>query len=99
MHVNTNCKKNPEESIQPQTLTILRNYIQPILTIAKPRFLSLFRRECLHWLQVEVVVQMQIVEVLAVDQQVEHVVALPADLQAGLNPVQGCSLEELCRLE
>lgn len=48
--------------------------------IAKTRLLSLLRCECFHWLQVKVVIQMQIVEVLTVDQQVEHVVALATDL-------------------
>jgi hypothetical protein len=37
--------------------------------------------ERLGGLEVEVVVQVQVVEVLAVDQQVEHVVALPTHLQ------------------
>jgi hypothetical protein len=36
--------------------------------------------QCLHWLQVEVVVQMKIVEILAVNQKVEHVVTLTTDL-------------------
>ena len=42
---------------------------------------------------------MQVVQVLAVDQQVEHVVALAADLQADLDPVEFGGLEELGRLE
>lgn len=42
---------------------------------------------------------MQIVEVLAMDEQIQHVVALAAHLQAGLHPVQGGGLEELCGLE
>ena len=42
---------------------------------------------------------MKVVEVLAVDQQVEHVVALSADLQPHLHPVQRRRLEELGRLE
>ncbi len=49
--------------------------------IAKPRLLPLLGGQGLDWLQVEVVVQMQVVEVLAMNQQIEHVVALPADLQ------------------
>lgn len=44
--------------------------------------------ESLDRLQVEVVVQVEIVEVLAVDQQVQHVVTLAADLKAHLHPVQ-----------
>jgi len=49
--------------------------------VSKARLLALLGGEGLDGLQVEVVVQVQVVEVLAVDEQVEHVVALPADLQ------------------
>ena len=55
--------------------------------------------ERLDWLKVKVVVQMQVVEVLTVDQQIEHVVALSAHLQANLHPVQLGGLEELGGLE
>lgn len=55
--------------------------------------------QCLHWLQVEVVVQMQVVEILTVDQQIEHVVALPAHLQPNFHPVQLGGLEEFCGFE
>ena len=55
--------------------------------------------ECLDRLQVKVVVQVEIVQVLAVDQQVEHVVTLTTDLEAHLHPVQLCGLEELGGLE
>lgn len=55
--------------------------------------------ESLDRLQVEVVVQMQVVEVLAVNEQVEHVVTLSADLQANLHPVQLGGLEELSCFE
>lgn len=57
------------------------------------------RGQCLHRLQVEVVVQMQVVEILTVDQQVEHVVALPAHLQPDFHPVQLGGLEEFCGFE
>jgi hypothetical protein len=42
---------------------------------------------------------MQVVQVFAVNQQVEHVVSLPADLQTSFHPIQSGGLEELCRLE
>lgn len=67
--------------------------------IAEPRLLSLFGGQGLDRLQVEVEVQVQIVEVLAVDEQVEHVVALTADLQPRLHPVELRRLEELGGLE
>ena len=49
--------------------------------IAKAGLLALLGGQRLDRLQVEVVVQMQVVEVLAVDEQIQHVVALSADLQ------------------
>ena len=55
--------------------------------------------ECLDRLQVEVVVEMQVVEVLSVDKQIEHVVTLSANLQAHLHPVQLGGLKELGGLE
>ncbi len=60
---------------EPQDLTA------QVEGIAEARLLPLLCRQRLDGLQVEVVVQMQVVQVLAVDQQVEHVVPLPADLQ------------------
>lgn len=55
--------------------------------------------QSLDRLQVEVVVQMQVVEVLAVNKQIEHVVALSAHLQPHFYPVQLCGLKELSGLE
>jgi len=46
-------------------------------------------------LQVEVEVQMKIVEVLAMYEQIQHVVALAADLQTDFDPVESCRLKEL----
>mmetsp|Transcript_3491 Transcript_3491/g.11579 ORF Transcript_3491/g.11579 Transcript_3491/m.11579 type:complete len:907 (-) Transcript_3491:778-3498(-) len=67
--------------------------------VAEARLLALLGGESLDGLEVEVVVEVQVVDVLAVDEQVEHVVALPADLQAGLDPVELRRLEELGRAQ
>ena len=67
--------------------------------VSKSRLLSLLCRERLDWLEVEVVVEMEVVEVLAMDEQIEHVVALTTNLEANLNPVKLSRLEELCRFE
>ena len=48
--------------------------------ISESTLLSLFGGEGFDGLQVEVVVQMEVVEVLSVDEQVEHVVTLTTDL-------------------
>lgn len=64
--------------------------------IAEPGLLPLLGGQGLDWLQVEVVVQMQVVEVLAMNQQIEHVVALPADLQGGRPRVKACY--EVCKI-
>lgn len=55
--------------------------------------------ERLDRLQVEVVVQVQIVEVLPVNEKVEHVVALAANLQPYLHPVQLGGLKEFGSFE
>ena len=68
-------------------------------SITKSTLLSLFSSQCLDWLQVEIVVQMKEVEVLAMDQKVEHVVTLATDLKASLNPIELRKLEELGLLE
>lgn len=49
--------------------------------IAKARLLALLRGQSLHWLQVEVVVQVKVVQILAVNQEIQHVVPLPAHLR------------------
>ena len=67
--------------------------------VAEARLLALLGRQRLDGLQVEVVVEVQVVEPLAHDQQVEHVVALAADLQSRLDPIQLGGLEELGRAE
>lgn len=50
--------------------------------------LPLLGREGLDRLQVEVVVQVEVAQALAVDEEVEHVIPLPAHLESHLNPVQ-----------
>mmetsp|Transcript_39887 Transcript_39887/g.113149 ORF Transcript_39887/g.113149 Transcript_39887/m.113149 type:complete len:527 (-) Transcript_39887:833-2413(-) len=63
--------------------------------VSEAALLSLLGRQGFDWLQVEVVVKVEVVKILAVDEQVQHVVALAADLQASLHPVQLGCLEEL----
>ena len=60
--------------------------------IAKSGFLALLGCQRLHWLQVEVVVQMQVVQILAVDQQIEHVIPLATHLQVTKKLVENSSL-------
>lgn len=67
--------------------------------VTESRLLALLGGQRLDGLQIEVVVQMQVVEILAMNQQVEHVVALSAHLQRRLHPVERGRLEELGRLE
>eukprot|EP01137_Pigoraptor_chileana_P034039 Opistho-2@25961 len=76
-----------------------KNLSAEVKGVAETRLLTLLGRERLDGLEVEVVVEVEVVEVLAVDKQVEHVVALPAHLKSNLNPVQRRALKELCRLE
>ena len=67
--------------------------------VAEPRLLSLLGRQRLHRLQVEVVVQVEVVQVLAMDQKIQHVVALAANLKTDLDPVEAGRLEKLGGLE
>ena len=48
--------------------------------IAKPTFLALLRGQRLDWFQIEVVVEVEEVQVLPMDEQVEHVVPLATHL-------------------
>jgi hypothetical protein len=45
-------------------------------SISETRLLSLFRRQGLDWLQVEVEIEMEIIQVFAMDQKIQHVVTL-----------------------
>lgn len=58
--------------------------------VTEARLFTLLCSQGFDGLQVEVVVQMKVVEVLAMDEEVEHVVALATDLEADFNPVEGC---------
>lgn len=68
-------------------------------SIPKPRLFALFGCQSFDRLQVEVVVQVQIVQVLPVDQKIEHVVALATDLKACFYPIKLSQLEKLGFLE
>jgi hypothetical protein len=63
--------------------------------IAETRLLSLLGGERLDRLEIHVVVEVEVVEVLSVDEEVEHVVALSADLETCLDPVERRLLEKL----
>ena len=56
--------------------------------VSEAGLLALLGCQSLHRLEVEIVVEVKVVETLAVDEQVEHVVALAADLKPNLHPVQ-----------
>ena len=55
--------------------------------------------ECFDRFQVKVEVKMKVVEVLAMNQQVQHIVSLSTDLKSNFHPVQRRRLEELGRFE
>jgi hypothetical protein len=67
--------------------------------VTETRLLALLGGESLDGFEVEVVIEVQIVEILAVDEKIEHVVALAADLEASLDPIESGGLEEFRRLE
>jgi len=68
-------------------------------SVSESRLLSLFRRESLDGLQVHVVIEMEVVQVLSVNEEVEHVISLSANLETSFNPIDRSSLEELGRFD
>jgi hypothetical protein len=68
-------------------------------SVAKSRLLPLLGRERLYRLQVKIVIEMEVTQIFSVNQEVEHIVALSADLQACLDPVKLSVLKKLCALE
>lgn len=63
--------------------------------VPESRLLSLLGGEGFDGLEVEVVVEVKVVEVLPVDEEVEHVVSLTTDLEPHLHPVKLSRLEKL----
>jgi hypothetical protein len=72
-----------------------QNLAAQMESVSEPRLFALLGGERLDGLQVEVVVQVKVVQVLAVNEEVEHVVPLPAHLQPRLHPVDLRRLEKL----
>jgi len=68
-------------------------------TISETRFLPFLGCQCLNRFQVEIVVKMQVVQILTMNQQIQHVITLTAHLQPCFNPVQCGCLKELGGLE
>mmetsp|Transcript_24864 Transcript_24864/g.68548 ORF Transcript_24864/g.68548 Transcript_24864/m.68548 type:complete len:225 (+) Transcript_24864:1077-1751(+) len=67
--------------------------------VSKPGFLSFLGCQSLGWLQIEVVVQVKVLELLAVDEQIEYVVTLLANLETSFHPVEFGALKEFRALE
>lgn len=76
-----------------------QNFPAQMESVSEPRLFSLLCGQCLNRFQIEIVVQVQVIQVLAMDQQIQHVVSLPAHLQTSFHPVQCCCLEKFCRFE
>jgi hypothetical protein len=75
------------------------NLTTQVECVTESRLLTLFGCQRLHWFQVEVVVQVEVVQVFTMDEQVEHVVALSANLKTCFDPIQCCRLENLFQLD
>ena len=76
-----------------------QNLMSQMEGITKPRLLPLLRSKCLGRLQIEVIIQILIIQLLAIDQQIQHIVPLPANLQPHLHLIQLGALKELGRLQ
>lgn len=55
--------------------------------------------QSLDWLEIEVVIKMQVCKILAMYQKIQHIESLAADLKSSFNPVDCGLLEELCLLQ
>ena len=64
--------------------------------ISKSRLFTFFGCQRLDWLEIKVVVQVQVVEILAMDEEVEHVESLTGNLETCFNPINFCRLKKLC---
>lgn len=71
-----------------------QNFSTKMEGVSESGSLSLFGRERLDGLQVHVVIQVKVVEILSVNQEIEHVVTLSADLETSFDPVEIGLLEE-----
>ena len=74
---------------QPQYLA------HQVESITKARAFPFLRCQGFDRLQVEIEIQMQVSDILAMNQQVEHIVSLATNLQTRLYPIQLCRLEKL----
>ena len=52
-------------------------------SVSEPRFLTLFGGERLDWLQIEVEIQMQVIQILSMNQEIQHVVTLQGKEEQG----------------
>jgi hypothetical protein len=64
--------------------------------ISKSRLFTLLCRQSLDRLQIKVVIQMEVIQILAMDQQIQHIESLSTNLQSSLDPINFCTLEKLC---
>jgi len=71
-----------------------KNFSTKMEGVSESGSLSLFGRQSLDRLQVHVVIQVKVIEVLSVDQEIEHVVTLSTDLKTSFDPVEIGLLEE-----
>mmetsp|Transcript_2747 Transcript_2747/g.4977 ORF Transcript_2747/g.4977 Transcript_2747/m.4977 type:complete len:318 (+) Transcript_2747:225-1178(+) len=76
-----------------------QNFSREMEGIPETALLTFLRRERFRRLEIKVVIQVEIIQLLTIDEQVEHVVTLPTNLQPHLHPIQFCTLKELRRLE
>ena len=72
-----------------------QNFTTKIESVSESRLFTFLRGQRLNRFQIKVVIQMKVVQVLSVDQQVKHVVALATNLQANFYPIETGRLEKL----
>ena len=71
------------------------NFAREMESVSESGLLSIFRRQGLDGLDVEVIIEMEVIEIFSVNEEVEHVITLPADLKPGFHLIEFGDLEKL----
>jgi hypothetical protein len=71
-----------------------KNFTAKMESVSEARLLSLLGGQRLDGFQVEVVIQVKVIQILTMNQKIQHIVTLSANLQTSFNPVKFSGLEE-----
>lgn len=72
-----------------------KDFSTKVESVTESRLLSLLGGKSFNWLEVKIVIKMEVIEILSVNKKIEHVVTLATNLKTGLHPVKSGGLEKL----